>query len=93
MNSKLSKLVNVYKKYGFCGFCRKLYAYVKANYFDKVSFVTFLRQRRIREQLRELLAHSRRPLAQQLWLQCPYSSPRSRSAFAESGAGALPRVL
>ena len=56
MNSKLSKLVNVYKKYGFCGFCRKLYAYVKANYFDKVSFVTFLRQRRIREQLRELLA-------------------------------------
>ena len=56
MGQKLSKLVNVYKKYGFCGFCRKLYAYVKANYFDKVSFVTFLRQRRIREQLRELLA-------------------------------------
>ena len=56
MGQKLSKLVNVYKKYGFCGFCRKLYAYVKANYFDKVSFVTFLRQRRIRVQLRELLA-------------------------------------
>ena len=56
MKEKISKLVNVYKKYGFCGFCRKLYAYVKANYLDKISFVTLFRRRRYRRQLHELLA-------------------------------------
>lgn len=38
MKEKLSKLINVYKKYGFFGFLKKLYAYVVANYFDKLSF-------------------------------------------------------
>ena len=56
MSQKLSKLVNVYKKYGFRGFCRKLYAYVKANYLDKISFVTFFRQKKLRLELREILA-------------------------------------
>lgn len=56
MSQKLSKLVNVYKKYGFRGFCRKLYAYVKANYLDKISFVTFFRQKKLRLALREILA-------------------------------------
>ena len=56
MSQKLSKLVNVYKKYGFRGFCRKLYAYVKANYLDKISFVTFFRQKKLRLELRGILA-------------------------------------
>ena len=38
MKEKLSKLVNVYKKYGFIGFCKKLRAYIIANYLDKISF-------------------------------------------------------
>ena len=38
MKEKISKLVNVYKKYGFIGFCKKLYAYVVANYLDRISF-------------------------------------------------------
>ena len=29
MKEKVSKLVNVYKKYGFIGFCKKLYAYIE----------------------------------------------------------------
>ncbi len=44
MKTKLSKLWNVYKKYGFWGFLKKLYAYVKANYLDRISFAVFLRQ-------------------------------------------------
>lgn len=56
MKEKWSKLRNVYKKYGFCGFCKKLYAYVKANYLDKISLVTLLRRRRYRRQLREVLS-------------------------------------
>lgn len=43
MKTKLSKLWNVYKKYGFLGFLKKLYAYIKANYFDKVSFAVLFR--------------------------------------------------
>ena len=38
MKEKISKLVNVYKKYGFKGFCKKLRAYIIANYLDKISF-------------------------------------------------------
>ena len=37
MKEKFSKLVNVYKKYGFVGFCKKLYAYIVANYFNITS--------------------------------------------------------
>ncbi len=44
MKTKLSKLWNVYKKYGFWGFLKKLYAYVKANYLDRISFAVFFRQ-------------------------------------------------
>ena len=44
MKTKLSKLWNVYKKYGFWGFLKKLYAYVKAHYLDRRSFAVFFRQ-------------------------------------------------
>lgn len=55
MREKLSKLVNVYKKYGFCGFMKKLYAYIKANYLDRISFTVWLRPGRWRRELRRVL--------------------------------------
>ena len=51
-----SKLLNVYKKYGFLIFCKKLYAYVVANYFNKISFDVMLHPRKYREQIREMLS-------------------------------------
>lgn len=56
MREKVQKLVNVYKKYGFFGFCRKLYAYIVANYLDKVSFAVLLRPRFYRERVAEMLS-------------------------------------
>lgn len=55
MKEKLSKLVNVYKKYGFVVFWKKLYAYVKANYFDKISFDVFFHQKKYRSMIQEIL--------------------------------------
>ena len=55
MREKLSKLVNVYKKYGFMGFCKKLYAYIVANYLNKISFAVFFNPKKYRLQLREIL--------------------------------------
>ena len=55
MREKFSKLVNVYKKYGFKGFCKKLYAYVVANYLNKISFAVFFNPKKYRKQLREIL--------------------------------------
>ena len=46
MKEKVSKLVNVYKKYGFLGFCKKLRAYIIANYLDKISFEVLLHQKK-----------------------------------------------
>lgn len=56
MKEKLQKLINVYKKYGFNGFIKKLYAYVKANYFDKVSFAVFFRPGAYRAEIARLLS-------------------------------------
>ena len=56
MGVKLSKLSNVYKKYGFRGFCRKLWAYVKANYFDRVSFAVFFAPRKYKKAIERILA-------------------------------------
>lgn len=53
--NKLSKLSNVYKKYGFVMFWKKLYAYGKANYLDQISFTTFLRRAKFRHILRRIL--------------------------------------
>ena len=55
MREKIQKLVNVYKKYGFIGFCRKLYAYIVANYLDKISFAVLFRPKFYREKVREML--------------------------------------
>jgi glycosyltransferase involved in cell wall biosynthesis len=59
MKEKLSKLVNVYKKYGFIGFCKKLRAYMIANYLDKISIKVFLNKRKYRTQLRDILTNNK----------------------------------
>ncbi len=58
MKDMLSKLVNVYKKYGFIGFLKKLYAYVVANYLNKISFAVFFCPNKYRGMIREMLTHS-----------------------------------
>ena len=55
MKEKISKLVNVYKKYGFIGFCKKLRAYVIANYLDKISFKVMLRKKKYMKIIDDIL--------------------------------------
>lgn len=55
MKEKFSKLINVYKKYGFLGFLKKLYAYIVANYLNKISFAVFFNPKKYRKQLAEIL--------------------------------------
>ena len=55
LSEKISKLVNVYKKYGPIGFCKKLYAYVVANYLNKISFDVFFRPAHHRRQVQQML--------------------------------------
>ncbi len=55
MKEKISKLVNVYRKNGFAGFCKKLYAYVVANYLNKISFDVMLRPDHYRAEIRKML--------------------------------------
>lgn len=55
MKEKISKLINVYKKNGFLGFCKKLYAYVVANYFNKISFSVLLRPDHYRAEIKKML--------------------------------------
>ena len=59
MKEKVSKLVNVYKKYGFIGFCKKLYAYVKANYMDKISFKVMFHKKKYHEEIRNILKNNK----------------------------------
>ncbi len=59
MKEKLSKLVNVYKKYGFIGFCKKLYAYVKANYMDKVSFKVMFNKKKYHNEIKNILDNNK----------------------------------
>jgi len=59
MKEKTSKLINVYKKYGFIGFFKKLRAYIIANYFDKISFKVFFNKKRYQEILKEILAENK----------------------------------
>lgn len=55
MKEKISKLVNVYKKYGFIGFIKKLYAYVVANYLDKISFKVIFNKRKYKNIVKDIL--------------------------------------
>lgn len=58
MKEKFSKLINVYKKYGFIGFMKKLYAYIVANYFNKISFAVFFNPNKYRKIIREILTEN-----------------------------------
>ena len=59
MKEKFSKLVNVYKKYGFVGFMKKLYAYIVANYLNKISFAVFFNPNKYRKEIRNILNDNR----------------------------------
>ncbi len=56
MKEKISKLTNVYKKYGFIGFCKKLKAYIIANYLDKISFKVMFNKRKYKNEISKLLS-------------------------------------
>ena len=56
MREKLSKLVNVYKKYGFSGFCKKLYTYVVGNLLGRIGFAVLFQPEKYRQLVREMLA-------------------------------------
>ena len=58
MKEKFSKLTNVYKKYGFIGFCKKLYAYIVANYLNKISFAVFFNPKKYRKQIADILLNN-----------------------------------
>lgn len=55
MKDKIAKLWNVFKKYGFIGFCKKCYVYVVANYLDKVSIRVLLGKKKYEKEIREIL--------------------------------------
>ncbi len=55
MQEKISKLVNVYKKYGFFGFLKKLKAYIIANYLDKISFKVIFNQKKYQNVIQKIL--------------------------------------
>lgn len=58
MKDKITKLINVYKKNGFIGFCKKCYRYVVANYFDKISFKVFFNKRKFQKDIENILKNS-----------------------------------
>lgn len=59
MKEKISKLVNVYKKYGFIGFCKKLRAYIIANYLDKISFKVIFNKKKYRNEIKNILKNNK----------------------------------
>ena len=59
MKEKLSKLVNVYKKYGFFGFCKKLYAYIQANYMDKISLKVMFNKNKYQNEITRILKNNK----------------------------------
>lgn len=50
-----SRLTNVYKKHGFVGFFKKISAYVRANYLDKVSFKVLFCGKKYRKEIASAL--------------------------------------
>ncbi len=55
MKEKITKLVNVYKKYGFKGFMKKLKAYLIANYFDQISFKVIFNSHKYHQEIKNIL--------------------------------------
>lgn len=59
MKEKISKLVNVYKKYGFWGFCKKLRAYIIANYLDKISLKVIFNKGKYKREISNILNNTK----------------------------------
>ena len=55
MKEKFSKLLSVYKKYGIFGFCKKVYDYIVANYFNRISFAVFFNPKKYERQIQEVI--------------------------------------
>lgn len=55
MKEKISKLINVYKKYGFVGFCKKLKAYIVANYLDRISLKVIFNKKKYNKIINNIL--------------------------------------
>ena len=56
MKEKLSKLVNVYKKYGIIGFVKKVLSYISANWLSRYNPMVLLQANTHRQAIRELLS-------------------------------------
>ena len=56
MREKLSKLVNVYKKYGILGFVKKVLSYISANWLSRDNPMPLLRRNSLRRSIREMLS-------------------------------------
>lgn len=55
MKEKVSKIISVYKKYGFKIFCQKIKDYIIANYLDKISLKVMFNQRKYQSIIRDIL--------------------------------------
>lgn len=55
MKTKLEKLKNVYKKYGFIGFIKKVFSYIKIHYIDRVVNFLFLNRKKYHKIVRQIL--------------------------------------
>ena len=58
MKDKISKLINAYKKYGFKMFFKKLYAYIIANYIDRISLRVTFNRRKYKKIISEILRNN-----------------------------------
>ncbi len=56
MREKLSKLVNVYKKYGILGFVQKVLSYISANWLSRWNPAVLLQAGKHRRAIREMLS-------------------------------------
>lgn len=59
MKEKINKLVNVYKKNGFRGFCKKLYNYIVANYLSRVNAKVIFNPDKYRKEIETILENSK----------------------------------
>ncbi len=59
MKEKINKLITVYQKHGFIGFMKKLYKYIVANYFDKISFKTMILKKKYKKELKDIIESSK----------------------------------
>lgn len=59
MEEKISKLINVYKKYGLIEFVKKLNSYIVANYFDKINFSVMIQPHKYHDIVSDILRENK----------------------------------